>query len=399
MTNSPAKSPTAFPNQTQRQIMVSFAYLAYCGELMTTASPESEILNYINAAIPLIPPLSAPNASWKVVWGPAVYTTPGALYQDNLMFVAQNQVDTTQYAIAVRGTNRSADIDWMMEDFDILDMMNWPPGTAPGPTGPRISESTSIGLQVLLRMQGAPTSNAISLIEFLKTQTASSINVCVTGHSLGGCLAPTLALYLKEQQTVWDQSGKSNVSTISFAGPTAGNAEFAAYSDSRFSGGPYPPNWDSSLGTTCDAVRCDLDVAPYAWMASSIIGTGNQPNTPLFSIYASPDVPNPPNLDFTNLSAWGSAEAWLYIVQYIFPKISAFVGGQGYTQIVQNATPIAGTFQSPIAPDVPASSDGLIEYLKAFATEAAYQHSASYPTVLQVPCLLDKNIINPGQSS
>lgn len=102
MTNSPAKSPTAFPNQTQRQIMVSFAYLAYCGELMTTASPESEILNYINAAIPQIPPLSAPNASWKVVWGPAVYTTAGALYQDNLMFVAQNQVDTTQYAIAVR---------------------------------------------------------------------------------------------------------------------------------------------------------------------------------------------------------------------------------------------------------------------------------------------------------
>jgi len=399
MTSSPVNPPAAFPNLTQRQVMVSFAYLAYCGELMTNASPEAEILDYINAAMPQIPPLSPPNASWKVVWGPAVYTTPGALYQDNLMFVAQNQVDTTQFAIAVRGTNRSADIDWMMEDFDIFDMMNWPPGTPPSPAGPRISESTSIGLQVLLGMQGAPTSNAMTLLEFLKTQTSSAINVCVTGHSLGGCLAPTLALYLKEQQTAWDQSGDSNVSTISFAGPTAGNSEFATYSDSRFSGGPYPPNWDTSLGTTCDAVRCDLDVAPYAWMASSIIGTSTLPNTPLFSIYASPDVPNPPNLDFTNLSAWGSAEAWIYIVRYIFPKISAFVGEQGYTQIVPAATPIAGTFQSPISPDVPPATDGLIEYLKGFVAEAAYQHGASYPTALGVPCLLDKNIIRTGQGT
>src|SRR4029079_2640466 len=117
------------PNLTQRQVMLSFAYLAYCGELITTSSPEAQILDYINAAMPQIPPLSSPNATWKVVWGPAVYTTPGALYQDNLMFVAQNQTDATQFAVAIRGTNRSDDLDWLMEDFDIFDLMNWPPGT------------------------------------------------------------------------------------------------------------------------------------------------------------------------------------------------------------------------------------------------------------------------------
>src|SRR5262249_460381 len=148
----------------------------------------------------------------------------------------------------------------------IFDLMNWPPGTAPGPTGPRISESTSIGLQVLLGMEGSTANGPQSLLAFLKSQATNAINVCVTGHSLGGCLAPTLALYLKEQRAAWDVSGESNVSTISFAGPTAGNSAFAAYSDSQFGGGPYPPNWDESLGTTCDAVRCDLDVAPLAWI-------------------------------------------------------------------------------------------------------------------------------------
>jgi hypothetical protein len=399
MAKSPPNPSTAFPNLTQRQIMLSFAYLAYCGESMTTASPESEILGYINAAMPQIPPLRAPNPTWQVVWGPAVYTTPGALYQDNLMFVAQNQTDTSQFAIAIRGTNRSSDLDWLMDDLDILDMMNWPPGTKPSPTGPRISESTSIGLQVLLGMQGSPTSAPISLIDFLRAQTAKAINVCVTGHSLGGCLAPTLALYLKEQQNAWDLTGNSNVSTITFAGPTAGNSEFAAYSDSKFSGGPYPPNWDPSLGTTCDVVRCDLDVAPFAWIASSISATKDQPNTPLFSTYASPNVPSPPNLDFLNLSGWGPAEAWIYVVQNVFPIIGGIVGQEGYTQIMPGATPIEGTFQSPISNLVPPPSDGLTDYLKAFVAEAAYQHGSSYPTILQVPCLLDKNIIKTGQST
>ena len=386
------------PNQTQRQIMLSFAYLAYCGELITTPLPESTILGYINAAMPQIPPLSSPNATWKVVWGPAVYTTPGALYQDNLMFVAQNQTDTTQFAIAIRGTNRDSDLDWLMEDFDVLDMMNWPPGTSPSSTGPRISESTSIGLQTLLSMQGATESGATSLLlDFLQTQTANAINLCVTGHSLGGCLAATLALYLKEQQSSqnsWDGSGKSNVSTITFAGPTAGNSAFATYSDSQFNGGPYPPNWDSSLGTTCDAVRCNLDVAPLAWIASNFSQTANGTTTsPLFLIYAPPNVPDPNNLNFQNLG-FLDRTAWNYLVENVFPDIAGIITPADYQQIVTNATPIVGTFNSAIL-NLPASPS-LVDYLEAFFAEAAWQHGNSYPTILKVPALLDDTIINKG---
>ena len=372
------------PNLAQRQIMLSFAYLAYCGEQITTAKPEQTILSYINAAMPLIPPIATPNATWSVVWGPAVYTVPGAMYQDNLMYIVQNQSDLTQFAIAIRGTNSIAELDWLLEDFDVLQQMNWPPSAAqPSPAGAMISESTSIDLQVLLAMQGAASGGSVSLLSFLKAQSTNPINICVTGHSLGGCLAGTLALYLKETQPSWDQSSNSIISCITFAGPTAGNTAFATYSDSKFNGGPYPPGWDSSLGSTFDAVRCNYDVAPQAWIAANLSqGSGSSAISPLFQTYGT-------NLDFATGLGFGSDLAWNYIVENFLPPIAAFLIKPDYQQPVSGAAQLQGTYNTAFAP----ASDGLTDYLKAFVQQAAWQHGNSYPTILGVPALLDSNII------
>ena len=289
-----------------------------------------------------------------------------------MMFVAQNQSDPTQFVIAIRGTNFVADLDWLMDDFDVHQTMPWPPpgsgGTAPA--GSMMSESTSIDLQVLFAMNGAPSS-ATSLMSFLLTQTTSAINLCVTGHSLGGCLAGTLALYLKDNPSLWDASAQSNVSCITFAGPTAGNATFATYSDSRFSGAPYPPNWDSTLGTTCDAVRCSLDVAPMAWISSDL--SASPTSSPLFSIYE-------PNLNFINMDLQWYV-AWGLVLQYILPDIAGMLSSQDYAQIVAGATSVPGTFNTAYTP----TADTLIPYMQAFIAQAAYQHSFSYPIVLQRP--------------
>ncbi len=372
----------AIQNLSQRQIMLSFAYLAYCGEEIVTPNPEAQILTLINNAMPQIPPIASPNATWKVVWGPAVYTTPGALYQDNLMFVAQNQSDPTQLVIALRGTNFVADLDWLMDDFDVYQMMTWPPGSSVStPAGAMMSESTSIGMQILLAMNGAP-GPATSLMSFLLTQTSSAINLCVTGHSLGGCLAGTLALYLKDNPSIWDASGKSNVSCITFAGPTAGNAAFATYSDSRFVGAPNPPNWDPTLGTTCDAVRCSLDVAPMAWISSNL--SASPSSSPLFSIYE-------PNLNFINMDLQWYV-AWGLVLQDILPDVAAMLSSQDYAQVVADAASVQGTFNTAYAP----TADTLIPYMQAFIAQAAYQHSFSYPIVLGVTQLNDTSIIVRG---
>jgi Lipase (class 3) len=380
---------TTIPNLAQRQVMLSFAYMAYCGEQITTPSPEATILGYINTAMPQITPIAAPNDLWAVVWGPAVYTVPGALYQDNMMYVVQNQTDTTQYAIAIRGTNFVSGLDWLLEDFDVLQQMNWPPGAAtPNPAGAMMSESTSIDLQILLAMQGTviATGAQSSLMSYLQSQTKNAINLCVTGHSLGGCLAGTLALYLKETQATWDASGSSNVSCITFAAPTAGNAAFAAYSDSMFAGGPYPPNWDSTLGTTFDAVRCNYDVAPQAWIAANVSqGSGTNASSPLFETYGS-------NLDFATGLSFLSGAAWNYIVQNFLPPVAGFIAPQNYQQPESGAAQLAGTFNTALAP----ADDSLTTYLQAFVAQGAWQHGNSYPTILGVTSLLNSNIIVKG---
>jgi hypothetical protein len=379
------------PNLQQRQVMLSFAYLAYCGEQITTPNPKSTILNYINTAMPLIPPISANGkATWQVVWGPVAYTVPGALYQDNLMFVAQSLADPSQYAVAIRGTNAVSTLDWLMEDFDVLQQMNWPLGAAtPNPAGAMISESTSIDMHILLSMQGnIANGSSVTLLTFLQSQAASAINVCVTGHSLGGCLSSTLALYLKENQSAWDGSGKSIVSAVTFAGPTAGNAQFAAHIDTLFNGGPYPPNWDSSLGSTFDAVRCNYDVVVQGWVASNVSQQDANGDyiSPLFATYGK-------NLDFSNGLSWlGSSEAWSYINKNLLPPIAAFFATQNYQQPMSSATQLQGVFNQSLAP----ASDDLSDYFKAFAAQAAWQHGNSYPSILGVPALQDPTIIQKG---
>jgi hypothetical protein len=286
--------------------------------------------------------------------------------------------------VAVRGT--SGDLDWLLEDFDIFDLMIWPPGASTSsPAGAMMSESTSIALQILLSME----SSGQSLMAFLTSSAKSAINVCVTGHSLGGCLASTLALYLIEQQATWDGPGASTVSTITFAAPTAGNAAFAAHSDATFTGAKAPPGWDPSLGTNCDPVRCNLDVAPLAWVSGDV-WTASSGASPLFLIYAPPNVPSAPNIDFSTLQGISSF-AWSAVKSDILPKAASVLATPGYTQIQSAAAALAfpGGFQGSGV----TKTGTLVEFLEAFVAEAKYQHGSSYPSALGVPSLLDATII------
>ncbi len=439
-------------NTSQRQIMLCFAYLAYCGETITTANPnyakiEETIYGYLSGAMspgassPLVPIITAPNGPWNVVWGPAVYTVPGALYQDNMMYVVQNQSDTTQYAIAIRGTNFSSDLDWLLEDFDVLQMMPWP-----NVPGAMISESTNIDLQILLAMQGVVSTNGVygnssaTLLNFLLSQTTkNSICVGVTGHSLGGCLASTFALYLNDNQSKWDAGYATTPSTlyaVTFAGPTAGNAAFAAYSNQQFQN-QYTknpaPNWDTNWGgitpTNCDAVQSSMDIVPLMWVSDNISSGSQDSKSPVFNIYSpSNGCPNPPYASTSPTDAqglnfaypgvqWKSSEdvntnladiedgapdftAWnSFVVPTLLPKLAAIFNSSTtqYTQI-DHYDILPGQFINPPATGWPAgltfpvvgSTGGynsLQVFLQAFVAEAGTQHSVSYALALGIPNL------------
>ncbi|MBD80761.1 MAG: hypothetical protein CL840_17735 [Crocinitomicaceae bacterium] len=399
-------------NESQRQIMLSFAYLAYTGEFMTAkTNVEQTILDNINKAMPKIPPISgsAGTDAWKVVWGPGIYQVPGAVYQDNMMFMVQNQVDTSQFAIAIRGTNFLSDLNWLMEDFDVLQQVPWNYGHPQPGTTPVISEGASIGLHASLQMQGEDVSgNKMTLVECLQNQVnvQGAINVCVTGHSLGGMLCGTMALYLHDNQSTWDSTGNSVISSISFAAPSAGNVDFASYSDEVFSSLTPPPNWDSSLGTNMDRVACSLDAAPLFYKASNITQVqSGKTVSPLFDIYNLPGTGTDGihGIDFTNLNFVSGAE-WIVVLDNILPIFTNVLAPRDYAQVESTATPLAGTFKSlksfspPIDISTSDHDNNLSSYMKGFETQVAYQHSDSYPNILGVKELLDKSIIvrNPA---
>ncbi len=84
--------------------------------------------------------------------------------------------------------------------------------------------------------------------------------IVVTGHSKGGALASTLALALAETQGApggWDPERRATVHCWSYAGPTAGNAAFAAYSD-------------AVIGPRCHRIANALDVVPHAWSTDGL---------------------------------------------------------------------------------------------------------------------------------
>lgn len=387
-------------NYSLRQLMLSFAYLAYTGEQITTPNPEGKILKSIQNALPQIS-LDGNESldEWEVVWGPVIYTVPGAKYQENMMYVA-NKKGTSDYVIASRGTNFVSQVDWFLDDFELYYTMPWPiPGAnTSGLQGATISESTSIDINIHIDDNLMSDQNGIGLLQFLQKITSNGkINVCLTGHSLGAAVANVLSLYLLENPDKWDCCMQSTVSCISFAAPTIGNDIFAAnalqiFANAASSKGSFP-GWDQSMTTNLDNVGCNLDTVPLFSTSSNIYEHGKA--GPLFSIYASPNNTSG-NIDFSssNMTLIGYEE-WKYFQSLVLKKVAAGLTSQQYTQLQTKST-IQGEF---IGDTLDIYDTGFSSFMEAFAAQAAWQHSNSYPIILNLPELLDPNIVDKGSDS
>ena len=106
----------------------------------------------------------------------------------------------------------------------------------------------------------------LDLLTFLKTEADESklpLKVTVTGHSKGGALASTVALWLKDalgsqnEAECWDKKQDAQVLCYAFAGPTPGNAEFAH-------------RLDTVLGGDHHHVRNMNDVVTHVWQLDEL---------------------------------------------------------------------------------------------------------------------------------
>lgn len=162
-------------------------------------------------AIPGYLAKATPTAGWSAAWLPSPPDPPV-----NFAFMATS-ADAANAVLAIRGTYpnpfSAAYWDDANEDSPFGPMADWPGGGAA-----KISGGTATGLANLLAL----TDRGGVTLDAAVAALPAGATVTVTGHSLGGTLAPVVALHLAELFP------DRQIEAASFAGMTPGNAAFAA---------------------------------------------------------------------------------------------------------------------------------------------------------------------------
>ncbi|HEX8283713.1 MAG TPA: hypothetical protein VF588_10185 [Pyrinomonadaceae bacterium] len=304
-------------------------YGAFAPSLMTLAAFAYADANQIGGLLRdnTPPPASPPGATeyatqgrWALVWGPA-----RSRHNSNQMYVAYN-ADAPAYAVAVRGTEPSWTVGGLLqlyEDLEVDETVAW---SYPPTPGALIAKGTDVGLKDLLGMADPNTGE--SLLEYL-TANVSTAPVFVTGHSLGGCLASVLALYLDYELS---QAGVGTaVIPYTFAGPTAGNQAFADLFDGL---------------TQFSRYYNTLDAIPFAWAdLSGIVGL-YEPTVPCPSLYRD-------------------------IIDHLNKRMTEYLGSDTFYVQPGQPYPLPGTI-------MPVNHTGLVKGEKNFDEEIGDQHDHNY---------------------
>jgi MFS family permease len=239
---------------TQRNLLMAF--LPYLGAPLTGPDVDEKARRLIATALQ---ELSGPLGDWELVWGPGLLQVVAGAVPANTMFVARHG-HTGELFVSIAGTNPFSAYAWLAEDFDVAEVRAWGYGDAP--EGVATSRATLTGLRALQGMvpaAGVPGENR-TLLEFLEEHFQSldsPVDITVSGHSLGGALSPTLALWLQDIQDEWDPGGLATLSVYSYAGPSPGNAHFADYLEERF-------------GERLQRIYNPLDVVTHAWKVAEL---------------------------------------------------------------------------------------------------------------------------------
>jgi Lipase (class 3) len=311
------------PENATARLMLTLAAISYRG--VNLIAPEAHKRARLRQLMDeCMAKFSMVAGKWKIVWGPASFSAVSPGLDDALMYVAQSSEKPSSFAIAIRGTNPISVSDWVFGDLMVTHQVPWAYGNQQAMQGAEVSASTMIGLGILQHLtwsdaqaaappapfnprdllqarltsetastviqtlglnvrelvaerfnplkllrkhaDAALISNGKSVKEFLADQISKvpASEIFVTGHSKGGALSSTVALWLKDTQgpqatasEQWDPQSKATINCYSFAGPTAGNEAFAKHSD-------------DTLKDKCVRVWNNLDVVPKAFVPDAM---------------------------------------------------------------------------------------------------------------------------------
>ncbi|EKT62329.1 lipase family protein [Providencia burhodogranariea] len=248
-------------------INLALSYIASAGQAVKQHNPE-----LVYRKIKLSLEASKATADlFEIVWGPAVLRFPplglktNKSIDDNLddhvFFIVRNKKNLTKFHLVIRGS--VSDINWQ-EDLAVFEQVPWQKWDKLAPDDAMISQGTGVALDFIIN---AVSNNSpglgTTLFDFIEDHILSFrwATLNVVGHSLGGVLASTLALYLKRLYVQYVNSPLS-INCYSYGGPTAGNQTFAKYANDIFNANGDDPSIDRSI---FHQIINKNDIVPKAW--------------------------------------------------------------------------------------------------------------------------------------
>ncbi|KAG0705355.1 hypothetical protein DFH29DRAFT_1077741 [Suillus ampliporus] len=308
--NDPASNTTGLgvrvspePCEIFRQV---FALSMASNALYTSNGTQDALLECMQTNLPRI--VSAIGGQWTVVWGPVVWKDQPDVEDgpDNTWFIAHSPSVPFDdgsireaYVVAIAGTNSNSDYGWT-ENLSVGRVVDFPAWVANGiieqpvpvnqkdiaPFKTYVANGTAGAVHTLLTERSPPgsASAGLTLYEYLTGIPASeSTRVVFTGHSLGGTLAPTLALALVRSGGL---KGKAMVYPT--AGVSPGNRGFAnLFAETFPASSSTCPETEYAVWNT--NIINSLDIVPQAWCTKRILSPAqNMKNIP--SIYGVPAV-------------------------------------------------------------------------------------------------------------
>lgn len=193
----------------------------------------------------------------KIVWGPVAYRKKGLLLTDSLMYAVQDTAGEKEgeerYTLVIRGTNPGSVTSWIFQDLSVHGLVPW---TRRSPKSVHrnawISQATDNALEIHETIEYRGKTALQWLLSILETASGKTVELKITGHSLGGLMSTVFALYLRDELAAAGLSKRVKLSVCAFAGPTAGNKGF---SDALL----------KEFGSDLSLFDNPLDLAPLAW--------------------------------------------------------------------------------------------------------------------------------------